>query len=49
MAVTHLKRRGTVLLRYLLGDISALSYGECPHCGLPGPRLVDERANPAAL
>ncbi|RJP32767.1 MAG: phenylacetate--CoA ligase family protein [Actinobacteria bacterium] len=40
VAVTHLNRRGTVLLRYLLGDIGAIEYGVCPHCGRSGGRLV---------
>jgi len=40
VAITHLNRRGTVLLRYLLGDIGAMDYGVCPHCGRSGGRLV---------
>jgi phenylacetate-coenzyme A ligase PaaK-like adenylate-forming protein len=38
--LTHLRRRGTVLLRYALGDISALSRERCPHCGSWAERLV---------
>ncbi len=38
--LTHLRRRGTVLLRYALGDISALDRGRCPHCGSWAERLV---------
>jgi len=38
--LTHLKRRGTVLLRYALGDISVLSRSRCPHCGSWTERLV---------
>ena len=38
--LTHLKRRGTVLLRYALGDISARSRERCPHCGSSTERLV---------
>ncbi len=38
--LTHLRRRGTVLLRYALGDISVLSRGRCPHCGSWTDRLV---------
>jgi phenylacetate-CoA ligase len=40
LAVTHLHRRGTVLLRYLVGDIVALSREPCPHCGRLGERVV---------
>jgi phenylacetate-coenzyme A ligase PaaK-like adenylate-forming protein len=40
MAVTHLHRRGTVMLRYLLGDLVALSREPCPHCGRLGERVV---------
>lgn len=46
--LTHLRRRGTVLARYALGDTSVLSRGRCPHCGawtdrlVATPRRVDE-------
>jgi phenylacetate-CoA ligase len=40
LAITHLHRRGTVLLRYLVGDIVTLSRQPCPHCGRPGERVV---------
>jgi len=33
IALTHLNRRGMPLLRYLLGDIGALSHEPCSHCG----------------
>lgn len=38
--ITHLDRRGTVLLRFAIGDLTAISHGVCPHCGRQGPRLV---------
>lgn len=38
--LSHTDRRGTVLLRYALGDISALGSGPCPHCGSETDRLV---------
>lgn len=38
--LTHLRRRGTVLLRYALGDISTLSRERCPHCGSWTDRLT---------
>lgn len=40
LAVTHLDRRGTVLLRYPVGDLAAKEEGTCPHCGRSGCRLV---------
>lgn len=40
VTLTHLNRRGTVLLRYLVGDISTLSRRPCPHCGATTERLV---------
>lgn len=38
--LSHMDRRGTVLLRYALGDISALATAPCPHCGSETDRLV---------
>ena len=38
--LTHLRRRGTVLLRYALGDISVLDRGRCPRCGSWAERLI---------
>ena len=38
--VSHLNRRGTVLLRYAMGDLCALEHGPCPNCGLDGPRFA---------
>jgi len=40
LAITHLNRRGTVLLRYLIGDISAITNETCPYCGRSGQRLI---------
>ncbi len=40
LAVTHIDRRGTVLLRYVVGDLAAWEGGVCPHCGRAGGRLV---------
>jgi phenylacetate-coenzyme A ligase PaaK-like adenylate-forming protein len=40
LAITHLDRRGTVLLRYVVGDLAAKEEGVCPHCGRSGCRLV---------
>lgn len=40
LAVTHLDRRGTVLVRFLVGDTVSLRRGPCPHCGRSGDRLA---------
>jgi phenylacetate-coenzyme A ligase PaaK-like adenylate-forming protein len=40
LAVTHLHRRGTVMLRYLVGDVVTLSCEPCPYCGRLGERVV---------
>jgi len=40
LAITHLHRRGTVLLRYLVGDIVTLSRVPCPLCGRAGERVT---------
>jgi phenylacetate-coenzyme A ligase PaaK-like adenylate-forming protein len=40
LAVTHLDRRGTVLLRYLVGDVVSLVRTPCPVCGRNGDRLI---------
>ena len=39
LAVTHLNRRGTVFLRYLVGDIASLDHNVCPHCGRTSVRM----------
>nr|MDO8134240.1 AMP-binding protein [Candidatus Njordarchaeum guaymaensis] len=40
LAVTHLNRRGTVLLRYVIGDLVAITRETCPHCGRNGERII---------
>lgn len=40
VALTHLDRRGTVLIRYILGDIAAMTRERCPHCGRYSERLI---------
>lgn len=40
-ALTHLNRRGTVLLRYLMGDLTVQSTDACPHCGTNTDRFVE--------
>ena len=39
LAFTHLDRRGTVLLRYKMGDLGALDHSPCQHCGRTSVRL----------
>jgi phenylacetate-CoA ligase len=38
--LTHLDRRGTVMLRYSLGDVARLTRERCPHCGVLTERIV---------
>jgi len=40
VVLTHLQRRGTVLLRYALGDLSVRTQVACPHCGVVTDRLI---------
>ena len=40
LAVTHLDRRGTVLVRYLVGDVVSIARGACPVCGRYGDRII---------
>jgi phenylacetate-coenzyme A ligase PaaK-like adenylate-forming protein len=40
LAVTHLDRRGTVLLRFVVGDIVSLARTPCPACGRSGDRVI---------
>jgi len=46
LALTHLNRRGTVLLRYVLGDMTSLTHQKCPYCGRTSERIV---ANPVRV
>jgi phenylacetate-coenzyme A ligase PaaK-like adenylate-forming protein len=40
LAVTHLDRRGTVLIRFVVGDVVSLSHEVCPACGRSGDRVI---------
>src|SRR3970040_2286724 len=40
ITLTHLKRRGTVLLRFVIGDTAALQRDQCSDCGRCGERVV---------
>lgn len=39
--LSHIRRRGTVLLRYALGDITQRTRETCPHCGANTDRLTE--------
>lgn len=39
LALTHLNRRGSVFLRYEVGDVGSLDHSPCPHCGRTSVRL----------
>ncbi len=39
VVLTHLDRRGTCLLRYIVGDMCSMTYEVCPHCGAWEPRF----------
>ncbi len=41
VVLTHLNRRGTVLLRYSLGDLSVKTREQCPHCGAWTDRFTE--------
>lgn len=40
LAVTYLDRRGTVLVRFVVGDVVGLTREPCPVCGRNGDRLI---------
>jgi len=39
VVMTHLDRRGTCLLRYVVGDICSMTHERCPECGNWEPRF----------
>ncbi|MBU6378248.1 MAG: AMP-binding protein [Gammaproteobacteria bacterium] len=41
VVLTHLNRRGTILLRYAMGDTSVITRERCPHCGSHTDRLIE--------
>ncbi|MCS7001594.1 MAG: AMP-binding protein [Dehalococcoidia bacterium] len=49
LLVTHLLRRGTVLLRYAPGDLVAITEAPCPHCGRTSERIVAQPVRTADL
>ncbi|MBL8837259.1 MAG: AMP-binding protein [Alphaproteobacteria bacterium] len=47
ITLSHLRRSGTVLLRYVVGDLSVRTRERCPHCGRTTERFIrqPERAD----
>jgi phenylacetate-coenzyme A ligase PaaK-like adenylate-forming protein len=43
LVLTHLDRRGTVLVRFVLGDRVVFTDAPCPRCGRGGGRVVSHR------
>lgn len=42
LLITHLSRRGTMLLRYAVGDIVTLDWNPCTRCGRTSERIVSQ-------
>jgi phenylacetate-coenzyme A ligase PaaK-like adenylate-forming protein len=40
LAVTHLDKRGTALVRFVVGDVVSIDRRPCPHCGRTSERVV---------
>lgn len=40
LAVTYLDRRGTVLIRFVVGDVASIERTPCPVCGRTGDRVI---------
>jgi phenylacetate-CoA ligase len=40
LQVTHLNRRGTVLIKYLLGDLATMDFQPCSNCGWTGGTIA---------
>ena len=40
LAVTHLDKRGTALIRFVVGDIVSIDHSPCQHCGRTSERIV---------
>lgn len=49
LAYTHLDRRGTVLLRFLVGDRAVMDRSPCPNCGWLGGRVVEHLGREGGL
>jgi phenylacetate-coenzyme A ligase PaaK-like adenylate-forming protein len=42
LAFSHLMRRGTLFLRYKVGDVVSMTNQVCPHCGRTAPRITSQ-------
>ncbi|TAK35914.1 MAG: phenylacetate--CoA ligase family protein, partial [Lysobacteraceae bacterium] len=42
LCATHLDRRGTVLVRFVVGDVTTFSSAQCPSCGRNGGRITTQ-------
>lgn len=42
IAFSHLNRRGSVFLRYQIGDVVSMTTEICPHCGRTSPRVISQ-------
>jgi phenylacetate-coenzyme A ligase PaaK-like adenylate-forming protein len=40
IVISHMRRRGTLLLRYAVGDLGVRSTAPCPHCGRVTERII---------
>lgn len=49
LALTHLDRRGTAFLRYILGDVVEYSLDPCPECGWAGGRVVSHHRREGSM
>jgi phenylacetate-coenzyme A ligase PaaK-like adenylate-forming protein len=49
LALTHLDRRGTALLRYLVGDVVAVTTQPCAFCGRAGGRVLTHHRREGTL
>lgn len=49
LALTHLDRRGTALLRYLVGDVVVVTTQPCPSCGRTGGRVLAHHGREGTL
>lgn len=49
LAITHLDRRGTAFLRYVLGDVVEYSLTPCPECGWAGGRVISHHRREGSM
>jgi phenylacetate-CoA ligase len=49
IVISHMRRRGTLLLRYAVGDLGVRSTAPCPHCGRVTERIIGSPQRADAL